>query len=56
VRGTPDNPMDRAEVETKARDLTVPIIGAERAEKLIAAAASLESLSNAIELRPLLQA
>jgi 2-methylcitrate dehydratase PrpD len=56
VRGTPDNPMDRAEVEAKARDLIVPIIGAERAEKLIAAVASLESMSAMIELRPLLQA
>ena len=56
VRGTPDNPMDRTEVETKARDLVVPIIGAARAEKLIAAVASLESMSAMIELRPLLQA
>ena len=56
VRGTPDNPMDAAEVEAKARDLIVPIIGAERAEKLIAAVASLESLRAVTELRPLLQA
>ncbi len=56
VRGTPDNPMDRAEVEAKARDLMVPIIGAERAEKLIAAVASLEGLKQATQLRPLLQA
>jgi 2-methylcitrate dehydratase PrpD len=56
VRGTPDNPMDQAEVEAKARDLVVPIIGAERAEKLIATVGSLESLRAVIELRPLLQA
>jgi 2-methylcitrate dehydratase PrpD len=56
VRGTPDNPMDQAEVEAKARDLVVPIIGAERAEQLIAAVGSLESLRTVIELRPLLQA
>ena len=56
VRGTPDNPMDAAEVEAKARDLIVPIIGAERSEKLIAAVASLESLRAVTELRPLLQA
>jgi 2-methylcitrate dehydratase PrpD len=56
VRGTPDNPMDQAEVEAKARDLTVPIIGAERTEKLIAAVGSLESLRAVTGLRPLLQA
>jgi 2-methylcitrate dehydratase PrpD len=56
VRGTPDNPMDQTEVEAKARDLVVPIIGAERAEKLIAAVRSLETLDAAIKLRPLLQA
>ena len=55
VRGTPDNPMTTAEVEAKARDLIVPIIGAERAEQLIAAVAGLERLGNVIELRPLLQ-
>jgi 2-methylcitrate dehydratase PrpD len=56
VRGTPDNPMDQAEVEAKARDLVVPIIGAERAEKLIAAVGAVENVRNATELRPLLQA
>jgi 2-methylcitrate dehydratase PrpD len=56
VRGTPDNPMDQAEVEAKARDLVLPIIGAERAEKLIAMVGSLETLDSAIKLRPLLQA
>src|SRR5499433_364969 len=49
VRGTPDNPMTTAEVETKARDLIAPIIGAERAEQLIAAVAGLERLGNVIE-------
>jgi 2-methylcitrate dehydratase PrpD len=56
VRGTPDNPMETAEVEDKARDLMVPIIGAERTEKLIASVAGLESLRAVTELRPLLQA
>ena len=56
VRGTPDNPMKRTEVETKARDLMVPVIGAERAEKLIGAVASLETLRAVTDLRPLLQA
>jgi hypothetical protein len=48
--------METAEVEAKARDLVAPIIGAERADKLIAAVAALETLGNATELRPLLQA
>ncbi len=56
VRGTPDNPMDQAEVEAKARDLIGPIVGTERAERLIAAVRAFESLRNATELRPLLQA
>jgi 2-methylcitrate dehydratase PrpD len=56
VRGTPDNPMDQDEVEAKARDLVVPVIGAERAEKLIAAGRSLEQLDSVVKLRPLLQA
>jgi 2-methylcitrate dehydratase PrpD len=55
VRGTPDNPMDQAEVEEKARDLTAPIVGAERAEKLVAAMGSLEEVRAVTELRPLLQ-
>jgi 2-methylcitrate dehydratase PrpD len=56
VRGTPDNPMDQAEVEAKARDLVAPIIGEERADKLVAAVQALENVRNATELRPLLQA
>jgi 2-methylcitrate dehydratase PrpD len=56
VRGTPDNPMETAEVEDKARDLMGPVVGAERAGQLIKAVASLERIGTAIELRPLLQA
>jgi hypothetical protein len=56
VRGTPDNPMDPAEVEAKARDLVVPVIGGERAETLIAAVRSLDQLDSVVGLRPLLQA
>jgi 2-methylcitrate dehydratase PrpD len=56
VRGTPDNPMEPAEVEAKARDLMVPVIGEERSEQLIATVASLEKLESSTELRPLLQA
>ena len=35
VRGTPRNPMSRAEVIEKARDLTAPVLGREKAESLI---------------------
>jgi 2-methylcitrate dehydratase PrpD len=35
VRGTPRNPMTRAEVIDKARDLTAPILGREKSEQLI---------------------
>src|SRR3954465_2917165 len=35
VRGTPRNPMSRAEVIDKARDLTAPVLGRETAERLI---------------------
>ncbi len=56
VRGTPDNPMSAAEVEAKARDLIAPVVGGERADKLIAAVAALDNVGNVTQLRPLLQA
>jgi 2-methylcitrate dehydratase PrpD len=55
VRGTPENPMEAAEVEAKARDLVAPVIGVDRAAALIAAAASLDRLGAAQDLRCLLQ-
>jgi 2-methylcitrate dehydratase PrpD len=36
VRGTPDNPMERREVEAKALDLLAPVLGKERAHALAA--------------------
>src|SRR5262249_13257903 len=56
VRGTPDNPMTTKEIDDKAIDLMVPIIGKERAGKVVAAVRSMESLSSMRSLRPLLQA
>src|SRR5579863_5820782 len=35
VRGTAENPMTREEVVTKARELTTPLLGADKAAKLI---------------------
>ncbi|HEX5078262.1 MAG TPA: MmgE/PrpD family protein [Geminicoccaceae bacterium] len=56
VRGTPDNPMDRQEVQIKAEDLLAPVLGAERAGALIAAIWRIERLGSVRLLRPLLQA
>ena len=56
VRGTSDSPMDRAEVEAKARDLLAPVLGAERAATLIEHVWRIEDLASARELRPLLRA
>jgi 2-methylcitrate dehydratase PrpD len=56
VRGTPENPMTRAEVEAKALDLLAPVIGKAASEKLCAAIWGLEKIRDARLLRPLLQA
>lgn len=55
VRGTPKNPMTRAEVVAKATDLCVPVIGAERCAQLVEKVFHLELVSDIRELRPLLQ-
>ena len=56
VRGTPDNPMNRDEVEHKARELMAPILGGERTDALIAAIWGLEKVANVSELRAWLTA
>jgi 2-methylcitrate dehydratase PrpD len=56
VRGTPDNPMLAEEIEGKARDLLVPIIGPARADALLVAVRELETLPDVSELRHLLRA
>jgi len=56
VRGTPDNPMSRDEVEHKARELMAPILGGERTDALIAAIWGLEKVVNVSELRAWLTA
>ncbi len=55
VRGTAANPMPRAEVEAKARDLLLPVIGARRTTRLVDAIWHLERLRDARALRPLLR-
>ena len=55
VRGTPRNPMTRAEILDKARDLIGPVFGSARAGALIDALLALETLADIRSLRPLLQ-
>jgi 2-methylcitrate dehydratase PrpD len=56
VRGTADNPMERSEVEAKARDLMSGILGRKRTETLIGAIRDLAAVKNMARLRPLWQA
>lgn len=56
VRGTPENPMDRADVAAKALDLTAPVVGEARAADLVDRIWALERLDDVRALRPLLQA
>jgi len=55
VRGTPDNPMTREEIETKARDLMEPFLGARKTRDLIEAIFAIETKPDIRTLRPLLQ-
>jgi 2-methylcitrate dehydratase PrpD len=55
VRGTADNPMPRAEVVAKCRDLMTPVLGAAKCTELIERVLGIESLGNIRDLRPLLQ-
>jgi 2-methylcitrate dehydratase PrpD len=55
VRGTPENPMSRDEIVAKARDLIVPVLGAETCGRLVDAIFALERIKDIRELRPLLQ-
>jgi 2-methylcitrate dehydratase PrpD len=56
VRGTPDNPMTRAEVDEKSYDLLAPVIGRGRARKLCDAVWTLDKIDDVRSLRPLLRA
>ena len=55
VRGTADNPMPRAEVVAKCRDLTTPILGEAATNGLIQKVLEMENVKDVRELRPLLQ-
>jgi len=56
VRGTPRNPMTRAEVIDKARDLVAPVLGRETSDRLIGTVYAIEQVSDVRSLRPLLRA
>lgn len=56
VRGVKENPMTQAEVETKALDLMVPVLGVARAKALIGSVEHVEALGPISRLMPLLQA
>jgi 2-methylcitrate dehydratase PrpD len=55
VRGTVANPMTRAEVIDKARDLIAPVLSRETAERLIEAVYSIETLSDTRSLARMLR-
>lgn len=55
VRGTVRNPMTRAEVVDKARDLMGPVVGTASTGKLIDALLAIETVKDVRTLRPLLQ-
>ena len=55
VRGTPRNPMSRAEIIEKARNLAAPVLGRAKSERLIETVYAIETLTDIRRLRPLLQ-
>lgn len=54
VRGSSKNPMTVKEVEEKSLELLVPVLGKDRAHKLIEKVFNLERIKDVRELRPLL--
>ena len=55
VRGTAENPMPRAEVVEKSRDLISPVLGPAQTTQLIERVLAIETVRDIAELRPLLQ-
>jgi 2-methylcitrate dehydratase PrpD len=55
VRGTPRNPMSRAEVITKSKDLIAPVLGSEKSARLIETVFAIEAVGDVRKLRPVLQ-
>ena len=55
VRGTPRNPMSRAEVIDKARDLIAPVLGREISDRLIEMVYAIEAVPDIRNLGRLLR-
>ncbi|MGU3388279.1 MmgE/PrpD family protein [Methylobacterium sp. D53M] len=55
VRGTADNPMPRAEVVTKCRDLMAPVLGADKTSRLIETVLALETVGTMRDVARLLR-
>jgi len=55
VRGTADNPMTQAEIETKAFDLIDPVLGKRRAKAIVRTIGTLDAVSDVAVLRRLWQ-
>jgi len=55
VKGTPDNPMNRAELERKGMQLMAPVLGEARSKAVCALIWNMERLTEARELTQLLQ-
>jgi 2-methylcitrate dehydratase PrpD len=53
--GTKENPLDTARVEAKARALIAPVLGAARADAIVARVATLERMADVRELATLLR-
>jgi 2-methylcitrate dehydratase PrpD len=53
VRGTAENPMTPGEIEKKCNELLKPILGEDRAQKLMDRISNLERIKDVRELRPL---
>lgn len=53
VRGTADNPMERGEVEAKARDLIADVLGRRRANEIIRAIGKIETVADVARLQRL---
>lgn len=56
VRGSVENPMPDAEVESKAYQITQPVLGDNRALQLIEAVRSLQNINDVTDLRDVLRA
>lgn len=56
VRGTTDDPMTTDEVEKKADEIMVPVIGSDRSQALIEAVRNIENIDNVRQLRELMGA